>query len=141
MDISEILASKTASFYRRRLKIINRELKPLGINSNQSTLLVKIWRNPGMNQNQLTELLNIEKTSLSKLLKTLDRKNLVYKELNPDDNRYYQIYLSKEGEELLMKCRAILSRIWDQFLEGVSEEEKELMLKITEKIYSNMEEL
>lgn len=139
MNLTENLASKIARLYRKRVHIVTKELKHLNINSNQSILLVNIGRTPGMNQNQLTELLSLEKTNMSKSLKTLDERGLIEKRLNPKDKRYYQIYLSKKGEELLTEIRAILSKIWDQNLQGISQEEKESFLLTLDKILGNVE--
>jgi len=139
MNITENLASKIARLYRKRVHIVAKELKHLNINSNQSILLVNIGRSPGLNQNQLTELLSLDKTNMSKLLKTLDERRLIDKQLNPSDKRYYQIYLSQKGEKLLVEIRAILSGIWDQNLHGVSQEEKESFLIILDKILGNVE--
>jgi len=139
MNLTENLASKIARLYRKRVHIVTKELKHLNINSNQSILLVNIGRTPGMNQNQLTELLSLDKTNMSKSLKTLDERGLIEKHLNPKDKRYYQIYLSKKGEKLLVEIRAVLSSIWEQNLQGISQEEKESFLVTLDKVLGNVE--
>jgi len=139
MNFIENLGSKIACLYRKRASIINSKLKHLDINFNQSILLVNIGRNPGLNQNQLKELLNLDKTSISKILRILEERGLLNKQLNINDKRYYQIYLSQKGEVLLLEIRAVLSKIWDEHLQGVSPKEKDLFLIVLDRILENID--
>lgn len=139
MNLIENLGSKIACLYRKRASIINNKLKHLDINFNQSILLVNIGRNPGLNQNQLKELLNLDKTSISKILRILEERGLLNKQLNINDKRYYQIYLSQKGEVLLLEIRAVLSKIWDEHLQGVSPKEKDLFLIVLDRILENID--
>lgn len=139
MNLIENLGSKIACLYRKRASIINSKLKYLDINFNQSILLVNIGRNPGLNQNQLKELLNLDKTSISKILRILEERGLLNKQLNINDKRYYQIYLSQKGEVLLLEIRAVLSKIWDEHLQGVPQKEKDLFLIVLDRILENID--
>jgi len=140
MNLIENLGSKIACLYRKRARIINKKLKYLDISFNHSILLVNIDRNPGLNQNQLTELLNLDKTNISKILRTLEERGLLNKQLNVNDKRYYQIYLSPKGEALTLEIREILSKIWDKHLQGIPQKEKELFLVVLDQILENIDE-
>lgn len=139
MNITENIASRIAILYRKRVRIVTEELKHLNLNSNHSILLVNIGRNPGLNQNELSDLLFLDKTNMSRILKKLDNDGLINRHPSLYDKRYYQIYLSKKGIETLSEIRKILNKIWDQNLQGVSQEEKESFLMILKKLLINVE--
>lgn len=137
MKLIEEIGSIFSRLYRKRIEIISNKLKCLEITTNQSIHLVNIDRYPGLNQMELSNILSIDKATVSKTLKILEEKGLVNKILDNNDRRYYKLFISDKGIILVNKIRKILEEIWIQNLEGITIEEKRTLSVILNKIFIN----
>ena len=54
-------------------------LRELDLHVGQDNLLCKLWREDGITQMQLTELLNCEPPTVTNMVKTLEKKGFVYR--------------------------------------------------------------
>ncbi len=79
----------------------------LNINSEQGTPATKI-----------APLMGLESRSLTRLLKTMEEKGLIYRESDKNDKRFVRIYLTKAGKKNKEKARETVIR----FNEAVREE-------------------
>lgn len=138
MDLIEKVGSKIAYIYRKRFQLGGKKIEPLKIKPNQFIVLMYVGRNPGLNQSELNDLLCLEKTNISRILKALEERDLIEKRLNSIDKRNYRIYLSQKGEEVLDRLKGIFNEVWREHLQGVSEEELEIFRRVLDKILENI---
>ncbi|SKC69542.1 MarR family winged helix-turn-helix transcriptional regulator [Maledivibacter halophilus] len=137
MELIEQIGSIFSRLYRKRMEIISRELKHLKITTNQSIHLVNINRYPGLNQMELSNILSIDKATVSKTLRNLEKRGFVNKVLDDDDRRYYKLFLSDKGVMIVNKIKIVLEDIWIQNLNEISKEERIAFLNTLNKIYEN----
>lgn len=78
---------------RRRAARLHPELQPLGY-----TLLALVRRHDALPQRRLLELLATDKSTVSRVLRQLDRLGLIERSPDPADGRASVIALSAEGE-------------------------------------------
>lgn len=104
----------------------------------QLILLKKLKEVDGQPQHSLAYLTNRDKASLTRLLNTMEKKNLVARIPSKSDNRINHIYLTKRGDEMLKHATPILTDILSQIQDGISENEIEGIIRIMKKINKNI---
>lgn len=64
----------------------------------ESQFINRIGGSPGITITELAEIYNKSVSACSQLMRRMKRKGWVYQERNPNNNRKYGLYLTKEGE-------------------------------------------
>lgn len=129
-----------SAIYRHLQILISDQLQPFRIGSGQFTFLLTIAKAEGISQKALSEELLIDKTTTAKAIKKLEAVGYVRKETNPADKRYYLLYLTELGREVLPKVATVLHDISRKSRVGISDEEYKLMLILLKKMLHNMSE-
>lgn len=137
MELIEQIGATFSKLYRKHMEINANALKDLEITVNQSIHIVNIHRYPGLNQIELSNIISIDKATVSKTLRDLEKRGFITKVLDDNDRRYYKLYVSDEGMKIVNVIRGILEDIWIQHLNGLSDEEKVSFLNTLNKIYEN----
>jgi len=78
--------------------------------------LVPIYKEHGMNQGKLCELISQEKTGVSRLVAALEKRGLVRREPSENDRRVKNLYCTEAGRGLM---DATLNTTWDTLNEMV----------------------
>lgn len=134
----EELGRLLSLIYRRQYERINVALKPLQITAFQSVLLVNVFRHPGLTPSQLAELISIDKATMSRILYTLISRGLMNRD--PGENRRsYRLSLTEQGEALVRRSLSMQVDVWENFLLGISQEDREHLLVPLRKIYDNLQ--
>ena len=112
-----------------------------GVNlTRQQVILLKILFHDGpLPQNDLAFLTDRDKTSLTRLLSTMEKKNLVARITSQDDKRVNLVHLTKNGEKVLNETAPILLEVIMHMQEGISKEEQDTVVGVMRKIQSNIE--
>ena len=106
----------------------------------QFKVLAYLWEheNQKINQKQIHEFLEIKPSSMTKLIKLLESKELINKELDPDDSRNTVIKLTKKGKDIKRICILNIKETENYLLKDFSQKEIDtlinLLLKIKESI-------
>ena len=99
-------------YFARRLQVwifqdfIGR-LAALDLSPAQFSVLVVIGANVGLSQAQLAATLGIERARLVRLLHRLDQRGLTQRLLSSADGRRHALRLTREGERLLSRAKAL----------------------------------
>ena len=91
--------------------------RPLGINNWQFTILVALKHERSPTIGELAEVLGMDRTTLTKNLRPLSRRNLLHVFTDAHDARIRRIALSKAGEEILVQA----SEGWRQAQQAVTD--------------------
>ncbi len=102
-------------------KLYNEEASKYGGTLSIGYVLLKIDPQVGTPSTSLAPMLGMEATSLSRTLKKMEEKKLIYKEPNPKDGRSVLINLTEYGKQM-------------------REKSKETVLQFNEVIYQNVPE-
>lgn len=100
-------------------KDISRRLAAFQIGPSQFFVLSVIEANPGANQLAIAQSLSIERAGLGRLVDQLERRGLVQRSSSAANRRYYVVYLTDAGAELLGRLRP-----------AIAESEEELAVRI-----------
>lgn len=112
-----------------------------GINlTRQQVILMKILFHDGpLPQHDLAFLTDRDKTSLTRLLSTMEKKNLVARITSPEDKRVNMVHLTKNGEKVLSEVAPILMGVIMQMQSGISEDNQKTVIGVMKKIQDNIE--
>ena len=103
----------------------DRRVKSLGLTRSQWWVLNHLFRNDGVTQSELADLLEIEKASLGRLLDRLEAKGWVRREGHANDRRAKRVLLTAEVEPAIKTMRAAAAELRRDALAGLTEEQKE----------------
>lgn len=80
--------------------ISNIEFKELDLNRGQYLYLVRIYENPGIIQEQLAELIMVDRTTISRAINRLQEKGFIYRQEDPINKKIKRLYVTEKGQEL-----------------------------------------
>ncbi len=87
-----------------------RTLSVIDIRPAQYSVLVVIGANPGLSQAELADRLAIERARLVHMLDHLQKRGLTERLPSPTDRRTHALQLTKEGQKLLKRAKALAAR-------------------------------
>jgi MarR family transcriptional regulator, organic hydroperoxide resistance regulator len=126
---------KISSQMRRQYSEMLRELD---LHVGQDNLLCKLWTEDDITQMQLTELLNCEPSTVTNMVKTLEKKGFVYRKKDPVDGRVSRVYLTEKG----LAVREPITQIWrkqqDKLLKGLTAENRALLNEFLQQMEKNL---
>src|SRR4249920_547594 len=102
----------------------DRRVKSLGLTRSQGWVLNHLFRNDGVTQSELAEILQVEKATLGRLLDRLEAKGWVRRGNHADDRRAKRVFLTEEVEPALKAMRAAAADLRRDALAGLSAEDQ-----------------
>ena len=110
----------------------------IDISMDQWLVLGPIWENEGISQKEISEYCLKDKTSVTKIIDTLEKKNLVVRVPDQLDHRIKRVVLSNKGKKLFLEVTPVMELTRDQLRKGITEKEVELLRSVLSKIYKNL---
>ena len=110
----------------------------LDISLDQWLVLGPVWKNEGISQKNISEYSGKDKTSVTKIIDTLEKKNLVVRVIDQLDHRVKRVVLSNKGRELFLNVMPVMSQTRDELRNGISDNEIESLKIVLNKIYKNL---
>ncbi len=112
----------------------NQLVTEFGITQSIGYLLINIDETEGTTVSQAAALLGLKSTSLSRMLRQLEKSGLIYRESNEGDKRSVKIYLTESGKEKRRLARALVKQFNNYLNAHISESDKEYLIKMLKKI-------
>jgi len=120
---------------RRAARVVanhyDKHLKPAGLKGTQFTLLNTIFMNPSANIGKLADILGLDRTTLNRNLKPLERKGLI-RSGSGKDPRTRTLALTKEGTRILQNALPYWLEAQSAAMETVDHRIKRLMDDLSE---------
>lgn len=120
---------------------LQKEFQNLGydLTLEQWVLLVILKHRDGISQHEISNIIKKEKTTITRLIDGLEKRNLIMRVQDKNDRRNNLIYLNKEGGKAETALTPIATKLNQKALNGFSEEEKEIFLGLLNKMINNFE--
>ena len=112
----------------------NQLVTEFGITQSIGYLLINIDEKEGTTVSQAATLLGLKSTSLSRMLRQLEKSGLIYRESNEGDKRSVKIYLTDLGKEKRHLARKLVRQFNNYLNDYISENDKEYLIKTLKKI-------
>jgi len=123
-----------------RLMRVNydRRMRELGLTRSQWWVLTHLYFHEGINQAELSAILEIERATLGRLLDRLETKGWIERRADMRDRRVKRVFLTGEVDALLRTMRALARDLRSQALDGLTAEEQERFIEILLQVKSNL---
>ncbi|MCH7407915.1 MarR family transcriptional regulator [Belliella sp. DSM 111904] len=97
-------------------------------------VLININSKEGTPATKIAPMMGLEARSLTRMLKTMEEKNLIYRKPDAVDKRSVRIYLTEEGKRKKEISVGTIKAFNQQVREQVSDEELQTFFKVFEKL-------
>lgn len=113
-------------------------LRDVDLHVGQDQLLCQLWREDGVTQAQLCELLNVEPPTVTNMINKLEKKGIVSRKRDETDKRVSRVYVTPEGRELLKPVEKIWRSVTEKLLAGIPFEERKILMDILQRMERNI---
>jgi len=121
----------------------NKELQSLGfdLTKEQFVALKILSESNGASQNKLVCITNRDKTSMTRLVNTLEKKNYIARIPSQEDKRINQLFITKAGKKILNDVTPYVIKNIDKLQKGVNVDETNMIIDALKRIQKNIGEL
>jgi DNA-binding MarR family transcriptional regulator len=97
-------------------------------------VLLNIDIQQGTPATKIGPMIGMEAKSLSRMLKSLEKEKLVYKEQDENDKRLFRIFLTDKGKEKRELARKAVKKFNQQIREAIPGQKLEIFFEVMQKI-------
>ncbi len=113
-------------------------LDEIGIYHGQPHMLFVLNKEEGLSQKELAERLNIKASTITVMLKRMEKSNLVIRKQDTKDKRISRVYITKEGREVCQKSIIVMKNIGEECFGTLTEEENLILKRLFMEIKDNL---
>ncbi|WP_108867417.1 MarR family winged helix-turn-helix transcriptional regulator [Aquimarina aquimarini] len=113
----------------------------LDLSKEQWSVLKRLHVNDGQPQNDLAFITHRDKTSMTRLVNTMESKNLVIRKSDENDNRINRIFLTDYAKEVIQKVQPIMYDLIPAVQESLDEKEIKVLVTALQKIKTKIAEI
>ncbi len=123
--------------YRYTQAYTNEVLEKYRLGSGTYPFLLSLWVQEGVNQNQISKELNIDKAMSARAIKRLIELGYIKKVDDRKDSRAFNLYLTEKARAVVPAVKDEL-RVWNEMItEGLDEDGKEQVIDLLGRILEN----
>lgn len=137
-DSLGFMISDVSRLMRRRF---DERARLIGVTRSQWRTLFVVSRNEGANQGVLADMLEVEPITLCRMIDRLEESGLLERRRDPADRRAWQIFLTPKALPLIEKLRVVAEDLFEQAIDGMSQETRAELVRGLETIQTNLNNL
>ncbi|MDO4924131.1 MAG: MarR family transcriptional regulator [Turicibacter sp.] len=119
-------------------KVCQHRFQQLGLTEGQPKVLDYLRHHNGCSQKDLAKHCHIQPATATSLLGHLERSGLIYREMNQQDRRITNVFLTEAGAAFQKKVKTAFIEIDEQCFKGFTSKEKEEAINYLERICENL---
>jgi len=127
-----------ADISRLARKEFDRRVRDLGLTRAQWLFLYYLSRQPGCTQSELAELLQMEKITVSRQAKRLEKAGWIARGDHAEDARAYHLVLTPRAERIIARLEERADRLRQDYLDGISIPRRSTLLADLTRIKANL---
>lgn len=108
---------------------INGAFKEIGLGYSECIFLVNLYDNEGVNQEELSSILLIDKAITAKTIKSLEAKGFLTRVLCEKDRRAKNLYLTDKGKKYKEQIIYLLEKWIDYISDGIDKDTRDFVFK------------
>jgi DNA-binding MarR family transcriptional regulator len=136
-ELYSVINAMAATAIARRMQK-NFRASGVEITTEQWSILYHLWKDDGINQQQLCERTFRDKPSITRLIDNLVKLGLVERKANKNDKRVNFIFLTETAKNLQQQTIDIANQTMDEALIGITKDEIETVKNVLQKVYDNL---
>lgn len=98
-------------------------------------MLQVIAANPGLGQSRLAEAMEVDRSTIVKVVDQLQRRNLIVREPSPHDKRSHCLRLTDDGRAALQRMLALMRQHEDAFTGALTAEERQCLIDLLARLH------
>ena len=127
---------------RRAYFALNRRLEdllaPHGLSGDQYRVLLMLKQHGECTQRTLVELLLSDPSTLGAIVRLLESRGYIRRQVDPDDRRARRLSFTAAGHRLFAKIQPLVERVRGELDEVLSSHERDELIRILAKIESHI---
>jgi DNA-binding MarR family transcriptional regulator len=124
--------------YRQSQIYFNAELKKYHLGSGQYIFLLSLLENEGINQEQLADIVQIDKTTTARAVAKLEREGYLTRETCPEDKRAYILHATEKAREIHGVLEDILDQWNERMFSDFEEKDKKILKGLLDRAIDNI---
>jgi DNA-binding MarR family transcriptional regulator len=131
---------QTGRFAKNFNDLLTRSFKDAGYNitGEQFSILTVLWYADGVSQQHIASAIERDKTTISRVLDSMIKRNLLVRKPAIEDKREKLIFLTEEGKQLQSVLVQISGAMYLRAINGLSELEIRSILKLLHAMNQNL---
>jgi DNA-binding MarR family transcriptional regulator len=126
-----------ARTHRAMRRALMSRLEPLGITYRQFQVLNALCEGDDVSQIALADRVNMDQTSLARMLDRMEQSALLSRDQDPSDSRVNRITLTEKGRHLVLRVTPLRELILGRATGDLSDREVEELKRLLNRIYVN----
>ena len=118
--------------------LFTQKIKEFDISPEQWSLVFRVVETNGLTQKELSDSTYKDQANITRSIDRLERKGLLKRVSNQMDRRIINIYPTEKAINLVEKIIPISSRFNNYLTENFTDEEKNQLIKLLNKVYENL---
>jgi MarR family transcriptional regulator, transcriptional regulator for hemolysin len=109
-----------------------------GMTRAQWMILVRLDRQPGMSQNELASLIEVEPITVGRLIDRLERRGMVERCPDPQDRRIWRLHLTPAAQPMLKKIMKARAELNDILIAGLPKQDLQAVVDCLLQMKTNL---
>jgi MarR family transcriptional regulator for hemolysin len=109
-----------------------------GLSAAQWRLLVRVFKEEGISQARLADLLEVEPISVSRLVDRMEEAGWIERRSDPADRRVRTIHLTEQSRPIFGEMRELAGDVYDGALAGIDAETRRAIVRGLRTIIQNL---
>ena len=127
MELSKIFRDET-----------RRNMEEMGVPSSFKNILFELHHANGASQLDIAKRLRLKPPTVSLTIKKMEEEGYVYRKIGENDKRVFNVFLTEKGAEFHIKNHERIDNLDRVVMEGISDNDKDTVLKILIKMRNNL---
>lgn len=123
---------------KRLSEEFNRRLESYGVTRVNWIAIYYIGDNDGISQRELANKMDVNESSIARLLDRMEKEELTVRKKDPHDRRTAGVYLTEKGEKLRVSLIPLAEEFQNDVTRGLSSDELETFKKVLDKMVDNL---
>ena len=118
---------------------IKNKLAPHSLAPEQNLIMMVLWEQDGITQNNIAKKLGKDKTNIARMVYNLEQKGFIQRVNDEKDKRISIVYLTESGKKLANRIIPITEEFNELVCKGITNEELLEVKRIITKMRANVE--
>lgn len=114
-------------------------LDEIGIYPGQPPMLFALNKKDGQSQKELANRLNITPSTITMMLKRMEKTNLVIRKQDDEDQRISRVYITEQGKKTCKRANKVMINIEEECFDEFTMEEKIVLKRLLMQMRDNLE--
>lgn len=134
MDNCQHIGKYIGELHRASGIYFSKKFNKFGIGSGQYIFLLNLYRNSGITQEELTDIVKLDKATTARAIKKLEEEGYVSRVKKENDKRAYRLELTEKAENIKEEVYSIMDQWENKVRSCLTQEETEELINLLSKL-------